>query len=160
MKFTINEKALAEGLLPGTVMLERVRQLREKLIEGQDFLSSKIGVMYSKTGIKKMAELLKVDTPEKSEVTENRSQITDYTETLNFLKALSTPPEKKRVSKLRPFKGNKKYLSAEEVQTGFCLTVHVRDNTHFTLDMIIEVVKGHVGVWDYLGPMPRERGRM
>ncbi len=155
MKFTTNEKDLANNLLPGSVMLERVRQAREKLVDGTDYVTTPEGILYSKDGMKKLLALLKVDEPEK-----NAPKVSATSATQTLLKGLAKTPEKKRVTKLSPYQGNRKYLKAVDVDGGQEVTVHVKDNVNFTHDMTIEVIKGFAGVWDYVGPMPRSRGRM
>ena len=156
MKFTVNEKDLSKGLLTGATMLERVRLAREKLTDGIDFIHSDLGVMYSREGVKKMVDFLKIE--QEKEPKDATPQPTKNTaETL--LKNVSRKLEKRKVSKLSPYPGNRKYMGAVDVQTGDKINVHVRDNVNFTSEMVIEVVQGFGGAWDYVGPMPRSRGR-
>lgn len=157
MKFTINEKDLAGKVMPGAVMLEKVRKAREKLTEGVDFINSTVGVMFSVDGVKKLTEAMKLEDPgKKAQATIKKTETVAQT----LMNSVLQSPDKKSATKLMPFTGNRKYLKGFDAETGQEMTIHVRDNVNFTRDMTIEVVRGFAGSWDYLGPMPRARGRM
>lgn len=168
--FTVREKDLAAGLLPGEVMLARVQKLRaENLKEGHDFVKVGKVICYSTAGVEKLAELIRLDAGSQVNGTDGTHGTNDkdgpgagvaLPAGQELMEGVLAVLPKKRVRVVKVFATNPQYLHAMTVDgKDGLLTVRVRDNRHFLPGMEMDVMKSVGGVWDYVGHLPRARGR-
>ena len=153
--FDMREQDVAATLLPGETLRERLMDVRAKYLkEGRDYVAlPQRGVMYSKDGVKALAQALRLD-----EGNEGGVGASDGSgAAVAMIQAIPDVILKKEVRVVKVFLGNRRYLHAED-DKGTLLTVRVRDNELFLPGMEMEVLKDGA-VWDYVGPMPRARGR-
>jgi len=151
----MREQDVAATLLPGETLRERLMDVRAKYLkEGRDYVAlPRRGVMYSKDGVKALAQALRLD-----EGNEGGVGASDGSgAAVAMIQAIPDVILKKEVRVVKVFLGNRRYLHAED-DKGTLLTVRVRDNELFLPGMEMEVLKDGA-VWDYVGPMPRARGR-
>jgi len=151
----MREQDVAATLLPGETLRERLMDVRAKYLkEGRDYVAlPQRGVMYSKDGVKALAQALRLD-----EGNEGGVGASDGSgAAVAMIQAIPDVILKKEVRVVKVFLGNRRYLHAED-DKGTLLTVRVRDNELFLPGMEMEVLKDGA-VWDYVGPMPRARGR-
>jgi hypothetical protein len=153
MTFTVKEQVVAESLLPGPKMRNRIAEVRDTLlVAGQDFVKKGKDVLYSAGGVERLADLLRGEAmPKKDAADEKRAAIEAAMEEL----------PRARVKVTRVFATNTKFLHAEMVgvTTNTSVTVRVRENKNFMPGMEMDVLRGVGGVWDYVGYLPRARGR-
>ena len=153
--FDMREQDVAATLLPGETLRERLMDVRAKYLkEGRDYVAlPQRGVMYSKDGVKALAQALRLD-----EGNEGGVGASDGSgAAVAMIQAIPDVILKKEVRVVKVFLGNRRYLHAEDDKVTL-LTVRVRDNELFLPGMEMEVLKDGA-VWDYVGPMPRARGR-
>lgn len=176
----MKEKDLAASLLPGQVMLERIQKLRDsELVAGEDYVKSGKGVFYSPAGVERLAEIVRLSgsagtlhqSPQTATVQGTADDIghvaaegPQSTQTLppaqELIEGMLEVLPKKTVRVVKVFATNPKFLHAQATDCDEAmLTVRVQNNKNFAPGMEMEVVKGIGGVWDYVGFLPRARGR-
>jgi hypothetical protein len=168
--FTVKERDLAAGLLPGEAMLEQIRKLRDStLVEGEDFVKNGREVLYSVAGVEHLAELLRVEeSPAKNGRDAGEGKDRDEAPAGNqalpqaqeLMEGVLAVLPKKKVRVVKVFATNPQYLHGMTMDgKDGLLTVRVRSNKNFLPGMEVDVLRGMGGVWDYCGPLPRARGR-
>lgn len=152
MTFTVREQDLAESLLPGPSMSYRIQELRRKMLHaGQDFIKRGNAVLYSAAGVERLAELLRGEAISKKDGDREKREIVEAA-------VMELPRLRVRVTRIFPT--NPRYLHAEAMdKTNLSVTVRVRDNRNFMPGMKLDVLRSLGGVWDYVGYLPRARGR-
>ena len=160
MRFKCSERALAEALLPGETMLKRVGEFRlANLKKGLDWIDDGATVLYSEQAAKKALAALKVLPPAPASDRPATGQRSASKNVKDILLAITTPPLKVRARIVKVFATNPRFLHATGEKGAACITVRVRDNVNFLPGMEMDVTAGAGGVWDYVGPLPRARGR-
>jgi hypothetical protein len=168
--FTVREVNLAAGLLPGKAMLATVQRLREEsLTVGQDYIKNGRSVLYSAAGVERMAALMRRSVgagadggyEDKGQMAPGAPEVSQGLQPSQELmeQVLEVLP-KRSVRVVKIFAANPHYLHAvTSDEKAILLTVRVRDNRNFMPGMEMEVLKSVGGVWDFVGHLPRSRGR-
>jgi hypothetical protein len=156
MEFTVNEREMAEQILAGEVTREKAAELRKKhLRPGKDWVRTARGVFLTVTAAEALRGMMAPGTELPASVLTTAAEAP--TEPVRSRDA-ARPEMEFKVTRVYPL--NPRYM--EGTQGEHQIRIRVRSTINFVTGMALpaaEMRDAGNGLWDYVGRLPRARGR-